>query len=333
MRRRDLLGLADGFAASWPFAARAQQSGQRRIALVANADPVSGMTETGRENWQAFFAELRKRGWVDGQNLAVERYSVDAHTERHPELAKEVVGRNPEVIVVILDATTDIYKKTTSTIPIVGYLGNPVETGLVASLARPGGNITGITSSAAGPEEGGVRLQLLKELIPSASRVAFLFIQESEENPGIRYLRATAPRFGITFVDFPVSKATEPELRRAFGALAQDRPDALYVSKRAEFYGQRQLIAELVEKSRLPAVFGHNAFVQMGGLISYSDDVLDNFRKMAVYVDRILKDAKPADLPIDQPTKFIVAINLKTAAALGITVPQALLARANEVIE
>jgi putative ABC transport system substrate-binding protein len=105
------------------------------------------------------------------------------------------------------------------------------------------------------------------------------------------------------------------------------------VSKRAEFYGQRQLIAELVEKSRLPAVFGHNAFVQMGGLISYSDDVLDNFRKMAVYVDRILKDAKPADLPIDQPTKFIVAINLKTAAALGITVPQALLARANEVIE
>ena len=333
MRRRDLLPLLGSIAAIWPSFGAAQQPAQRRIALVANADPVSGMTETGRENWQAFFAELRKRSWVEGQNLVVERYSVDGHTERHPELAKEVVGRNPEVIVVLTDPTTAIYKKTTSTIPIVGYLGLPVEAGLVASLARPGGNITGIGSTVAGPEEGGIRLQLLKELIPSASRVALLYIQENEESPGIKYLRETAPRLGITFVDFPVSKAIEPELRRAFDALAQDRPDALYVSKRAEFYGQRRLIAELVEKNRLPAVFGHNAFVQLGGLISYSDDVLENLRKMAVYVDRILKGAKPADLPIDRPTKFIIAINLKTAERLGLTVPQSLLARANEVIE
>src|SRR4051794_23119749 len=141
-------------AVAWPVAARAQQSAQRRIALVANADPVSGMTETGRENWRALFAELRKRGWVEGQNLAVERYTVDGHTERHPELAKEVVGRKPEVIVVLTDPTTDIYKRATSIIPMVGYLGLPVEYGLVGSLARPGGNITGITATVAGPEEG-----------------------------------------------------------------------------------------------------------------------------------------------------------------------------------
>jgi ABC transporter substrate binding protein len=162
MRRRELLGLAGGIAVSWPLTARPQQSVQRRIALVANADPVSGMIETGRENWRALFAELRKRGWVEGQNLAIERYSVEGHTDRHPELAKEVVGRSPEVILVITDPVIGIYKKATSTIPIVGYLGLPVENGLVTSLARPGGNITGITS-AVGPEQGGVRLQLLKE--------------------------------------------------------------------------------------------------------------------------------------------------------------------------
>jgi ABC-type uncharacterized transport system substrate-binding protein len=333
MRRRDILPFLGSIAAVWPFLGAAQQPAQRRIALVANADPVAGMTETGLENWRAFFGELRQRGWVEGQNLAIERYSVDGHTERHPELAKEVVGRNPEVILVITDPVIGIYKQATSTIPIVGYMGGlPVENGLVTSLARPGGNITGITS-ATGPEEGGVRLQLLKELMPSASRVALLFIQGDEQLPGLKYLREMAPRFGITFVDLPVSKAIEPELRRAFDALAQDRPDALYVSKRAEFYGQRQLIAQLIEKSRLPAVFGHNAFVQLGGLISYSDDVLENLRKMAGYVDRILKGAKPADLPIDQPAKFILAINLKTAETLGLTVPPTLLARANEVIE
>src|SRR3954468_8060890 len=131
MRRRDLLGFAGGIAASWPLAGIAQQSAQRRIALVANADPVSGMTETGRENWQSLFAELRKRGWVEGQNLVVERYSVDGHNERHPELAKTVVGRNPELIVVITDPTTDTYKKATSTVPIVANMGLPVEYGLV----------------------------------------------------------------------------------------------------------------------------------------------------------------------------------------------------------
>lgn len=332
MRRRDLLPLLGSIAAIWPSFGVAQQATQRRIALVANADPVSGMTETGLENWRALFIELRKRGWVEGQNLAVERYSVDAHTERHPELAKEVVGRNPEVILVITDQTTDIYKKATSTIPIAAYMGLPVEYGLVPSLAQPGGNITGITGST-GPEEGGIRLQLLKELVPSASRVALLFVQEKEQRPGLKYLREMAPRFGITFVDLPVSKAIEPELRRAFDGLVQARPDALYVAQRAELYGQRQLIAELVQKSRLPAMFGHNAFVQLGGLISYSDDVLENFRKMAGYIDRILKGTKPADLPIDQPAKFILAINLKTAETLGLTVPPTLLARANEVIE
>jgi putative ABC transport system substrate-binding protein len=331
MRRRDLLGFAGGIVVSWPFTATAQQSAQRRIALVGTADPVAGMTETGLENWRELFAELRKRGWVEGQNLAVERYSVEGHTERHPELAKEVVGRNPEVIVAT-PAAVGIYKQATSAIPIVGYMGLPVENGLVASLARPGGNITGITGST-GLEQIGKKLQLLKELIPSASRVAQFIFQEEETNPGRRYLRETAPQFGITLVDFPIKKATEPELRRAFDAMAQDRPDALYVAQRGELYGQRRLIAELVEKNRLPAIFGHNAFVQLGGLISYSDDVLENFRKIAGYVDRILKGAKPADLPIDQPAKFILAINLKTAAALGITVPQTLLARADEVIE
>ena len=220
MRRRDLLGFAGGIAVSWPLAGAAQQSAQRRIALVANADPVSGMTETGRENWQALFAELRKRGWVEGQNLVVERYSVDAHTERHPELAKEVVGRNPEVIVVNADQTTEIYKKATSTIPIVAYMGLPVEYGLVASLARPDGNITGITG-AIGPEQVVKRPQLLKELIPSASRVARFLMQGDEQNPGRRLSQEAAPQLGITLVDVPISKATEPELRRGFDALVK----------------------------------------------------------------------------------------------------------------
>jgi putative ABC transport system substrate-binding protein len=332
MRRRVLIAILGGVALLWPLAGSPQQPTQHRIAVVTNVVPANKMNETGDEGGRAFFGELRRLGYVEGQNLVVERYSVEGHTERHVDLAKEVISRNPELIVVFSNFTTGIYKQATSTIPIVADIGDPVAAGLVASLAHPGGNITGIIGDA-GSEIIGKRLQLLKEAIPSASRVALLLFEDDTRLPSVKRFHETAAGLGMNVIEVTVRNSTEAEIRRAFDTMTQDRPDALFVSARSDFYGQRKIVAELIQQARLPAMCPQSAFVKLGALMSYSADVLDELRRLADYVDFVLKGAKPADLPIEQATKFKLVISLKAARSLGLTIPDSLLARADEVIE
>ena len=277
--------------------------------------------------WRIAAPRLRQ-----GQNLIIERYSVEGHVDRHVDLAKEVISRNPELIVVFNNFVTGIYKRATSTIPIVADIGDPVAAGLVTSLAHPGGNITGVIGDA-GPEIIGKRLQLLKEAIPSASRVALLLFEDDTRLPSVKRFHKTAAGLGMNVIEVTVRNSTEAEIRRAFDTMTQDRPDALFVSARSDFCGQRKIVAELIQQARLPAMCPQSAFVKLGALMSYSADVLDELRRLADYVDFVLKGAKPADLPIEQATKFKLVISLKAARSLGLTIPDSLLARADEVIE
>ena len=322
MRRRDLLACLGGAAALRPRRGAAQTTAQHRIAVVTNVVPADKMNETGDEGGRAFFGELRRLGYVEGQNLVVERYSVEGHTERHVDLAKEVISRNPELIVVFSNFTTDIYKRATSTIPIVADIGDPVASGLVASLAHPGGNITGIIGDA-GPEILGKRLQLLREAIPSVSKVASLAFETDTAARFGKLLHEAAVQLGMNVIDATVRNSTEAEIRRAFDTMAQDRPDALFVSARSDFYGQRKLIAELIEKARLPAMCPQSAFAELGALMSYSADVLDELRRLADQVDLVLKGAKPADLPISRIVSSSIRISAKSAvpAAMSRTRP------------
>jgi putative ABC transport system substrate-binding protein len=332
MRRRVLIAILGGAATLWPLAGLAQQPTQHRIAVVANIDRPEKMNGTENESWRAFFGELQRLGYVEGQNLIIERYSVEGHVDRHVDLAKEVISRNPELIVVFNNFVTGIYKRATSTIPIVADIGDPVAAGLVTSLAHPGGNITGVIGDA-GPEIIGKRLQLLKEAIPSASRVALLLFEDDTRLPSVKRFHETAAGLGMNVIEVTVRNSTEAEIRRAFDTMTQDRPDALFVSARSDFYGQRKIVAELIQQARLPAMCPQSAFVKLGALMSYSADVLDELRRLADYVDFVLKGAKPADLPIEQATKFKLVISLKAARSLGLTIPDSLLARADEVIE
>jgi putative ABC transport system substrate-binding protein len=334
MRRRNLIfGL---LAVATIGSARAEQSAKaRRIAIVAPSHPVGKMTETsGDPLFRAVFNELRRLGYIEGQSLLIERYSGEGRGPTHyPDLAREVVSRNPDVILTVgsNDLTLD-FKAATTTIPIVGLFGAPVETGIVASLARPGGNITGVSSDV-GTEQWGKRIQLLQQVMPKATRLGVLESRVVREKWGV-FERELDQRMGITRVgppfDHPVD---EGEYRRVFAALAQDGAQGIMITDEEENYVQLKLIVELAEKARLPAIYPFKRFVEAGGLMSYGVDVPDNGRRLANVVDQILKGAKPSEIPIRQPTKFELVINLTTAKALGLTVPATLLVAADEVIE
>jgi putative ABC transport system substrate-binding protein len=333
MRRRDFITLLGGAAAAWPLAARAQQSATRRIAIFHPAIPTTLLTETGGGSaWRAFFAELRRLGYVEGQNLIIERYSAEGHHERYAGLAREIVARNPDVIVTGTNPVVITFKAATSTIPVVAFMLDPLHAGLVTSLSRPGGNVTGITLDA-GIEIWGKRLQLLKEAIPSTTKAAFLGMREGWEGSSGQALREAGDRLGISLVFMFPQQGTPSEIERVFAAMEQQRPDAVLVSGEGDLYANRQLIAELAEKNRLPAICPYRDYVEAGGLMAYAVDLAELLRRMADDVHQILKGAKPGDIPIYQATKFELLINLKTAKTLGLTLPSALLARADEVIE
>ena len=334
MRRREFITLLGGAAAAWPLAARAQQPAtQHRIAIFHPAIPTTLLTETGGGSaWRAFFAELRRLGYVEGENLIIERYSAEGHHERYADLAREIVTRNPDVIVTGTNPVVIAFKAATSTIPIVAFMLDPLKAGLVTSLSRPGGNLTGITLDA-GIEIWGKRLEMLKEAIPSTAKAAFLGMREGWEGSSGQVLRDAGGRLGISLVFMLPQKGTPSEIERVFAAMEQQRPDAVLVSGEGDLYAHRQLIAELAEKNRLPAMCPYRDYVEAGGLMAYAVDLAELLRRMADDVHQILKGAKPGDIPIYQPTKFELLINLKTAKALGLTLPPALLARADEVIE
>jgi putative ABC transport system substrate-binding protein len=334
MRRREFLGALGGAAASWPLVARAQQAAtKRRIAIFHPAIPVALLTETGGGSaWRAFFGELRRLGYVEGENLVIERYSADGHHERYADLAREIVARNPDVIVTGTNPVVTSFKAATSTIPVVAFMLDPLHAGLVTSLSQPGGNLTGITLDA-GIEVWGKRLEILKEAIPSATRAVFLGMRGGWEGSSGEVLKDAAARLGISLAFTLPERGTPAEIERVFAVLERQRPDAVLVSGEGDLYANRQLIAELSVKNRLPTMCPYRDHVEAGALLGYAVDLAELLRRMADDVHQILKGAKPGEIPIYQPTKFELLINLKTVKALGLTLPSALLARADQVIE
>jgi putative ABC transport system substrate-binding protein len=311
-----------------PFATEAQQSGRvYRVGYLST--PTRESVEHGLA---AFLRTLRELGWIEGQNLIIEYRWAEGNVERLPALAAELVRRKVDVIVAPAGSAALAAKNATSSIPIVMiFASDPVEMGLVASLRRPGGNITGTTFTP-GPEIFGKQLQILKEAVPHASRVAVL---SNPADPSfalqVRQVEATARSLGIRLQH--VEARGPEEFDSAFAAMARERADALLVTGTSTFLAHRTRLAELAVKGRLPTMHSFRESVEAGGLMAYAVNMADFVGRSAVYVDKILKGAKPADLPIEQPTKFELIINLKAAKALGITVPQALVLRADEVIQ
>jgi putative ABC transport system substrate-binding protein len=334
MKRRRFIALVGGTAAAWPLAARAQKSAtQQRIAIFHPAIPTTLLTETGGGSaWRAFFSELRRLGYDEGDNLIIERYSAEGHHERYADLAREIVTRKPDVIVTGTNPVVIVFKAATSTIPVVAFMIDPLQARLVTSLSRPGGNLTGITLDA-GIENWGKRLQLLKEAIPSATKVAFLGMHDGWEGSSGQVLRDVGAQMGISLAFTLPQEGNPSELERIFAAMEQQRPDAVLVSGEGDLYAHRQLIAELAEKKRLPMMCPYRDYVEAGALMGYAVDLAELLKRMADDVNQILKGAKPGDIPIYQPTKFQLLINVKTAKALALTIPPALLARADQVIE
>jgi putative ABC transport system substrate-binding protein len=334
MRRREFIGLLGSLPAVWPLAARAQQPAtQRRIAIFHPAIPTKLLTETGGGSaWRAFFGELRRLGYVEGENLIIERYSAEGHHERYAEIAREIVTRNPDVIVTGTNPVVTAFKAATNTIPVVAFMIDPLQAKLVTSLGQPGGNLTGITLDA-GIENWAKRLQILKEAIPSATKVAFLGMREGWEGASGQYVRDAGAQLGISLAFILPQQGNTAEIERVFGSIEQQRPDAVLVSGEGDLYAHRQLIAALAEKKRLPMMCPYRDYVEAGALIGYAVDLAELLKRMADDVHQILKGAKPGDIPIYQPTKFELLINMKTAKTLDLTLPASLLARADQVLE
>ena len=324
MRR---IGLAVVLALSLfvsPLAVQAQQSG--KVYRIGYLSPRSTIEHAA----EAFRKALGQLGYVEGQNLIIE-WRFTAGSAVTPEWAAELVRLKLDCIVGMGVGTVAALKMSTATIPIViGAIdADPVEQGLVASFARPGGNVTGITNIAY--DLAGKRLELLKELVPGLSRVAILINPNLASDAHVRVAVATAPKLGLAL---HVVEARSPgDLDTAFRAMRQKRAEALDVVATGLINSHRARIVNLAVGTRLPTIYSNRDFVLEGGLMSYADDPVARAHRVAAYVDRILKGAKPADLPVEQPTKFELVINLKTAKALGLTIPQSILVRADEVIQ
>jgi putative tryptophan/tyrosine transport system substrate-binding protein len=328
MRRRDFITLL-GSAAAWPLAARAQQSERmRRIGVLMNlaADDLEGQARL-----TAFAQGLQQLGWTDGRNARIEYRWAVADAERIRKQAAELVALAPDAILASGVPVVTALLQATRSVPIVfAQVIDPVGSGLVASLARPGGNATGFTTFEYGMS--GKWVELLKEMAPGVTRVAVLRDVGSSSGIGqLGAIQSAAASFGMELSLVGVSDAGEIE--RAITAFARAANGGVIVTGSTPAIVHRELITTLAARHRLPAIYGFRYFVTVGGLISYGPDSIDPFRRAAGYVDRILKGEKPADLPVQAPTKYELVINLKTAKALGIEIPPTVLARADEVIE
>src|SRR5829696_8873966 len=326
MRRREFIALASG-ALAWAHAARSQQPVNiPRLGFLGNSSAALEANLVG-----PFREGLRDLGYVEEQNIVIEYRWAEGSYERFPSLIAELLGQNVAVIVTAGTPASLAVKKATNSVPLVMVgVGDPVATGLVASLAKPGGNVTGLTSTA--EETEGKRWELLKELIPKLSHVAALW---NPDNPTLlsqlKEMWTAAQVMGIRLVVLPVRNPREIE--ESFKAIVGEQPGALIVMGDRLFLHNRQTIIDFATKQDLPVVPVHPELVEAGGLMSYGPSYPSMHRRAAYFVDRILKGAKPSDLPVERPTKFELVINLKTARALGLTIPPTLLARADEVIE
>jgi len=331
LNRRDLLILGAGAATAWPLAARAQQKAMPVIGFLIAGSPGSP-GQPSAPFMDAFRQGLSEAGYVEGQNVAIEYRSAEGRFDRLPALAADLVGRKVDVIVAPGGTPTALAaKNATSTIPIVFRTGEPVADGLVASLARPGGNLTGFGMLLG--ELTPKLLELLSELVPQAKVIALLV---NLTNPvGERIIRDVQEAARAKGGQLPILKAgTESEIDAAFASLVQLQAGALLVSADPFFFGRREQLVALASRHAVPAIYPWGEAVQVaGGLISYGPSFPAIFREIGIYTGRILKGAKPADLPVQQPTTFELVVNLKPAEALGLTVPPSILARATEVIE
>jgi putative ABC transport system substrate-binding protein len=303
------------------------------LAILTHIDQVDRTTGMREPYWTAFFDELRRLGYDDGRNLTVTWTSSQVDASRAAELVRGVAERKPDVIFTP-DARMAIFLRTEApTIPAVAITVDPVGSGVAASLARPGGNVTGFSIDA-GLELIGKRVEFFRQVVPTASRLAWLTPRRTMDLPIGKVTRERVRWAGMTLIDAVLEAPIDPAAyRSAFEAMARDRVDSLWAATVGESLEHRRLIAELSLRARLPSAFGWRENVEAGGLMSFGNDVVDTFRRSVAYIDRVLKGAKPAELPFQQPTKFELVINLQTAKALGLTIPPSILARADEVIE
>jgi putative tryptophan/tyrosine transport system substrate-binding protein len=325
MQRRKFIALLGGAAAAWPLVARAQQPAKLpTIGFLGPTSPSVWSSWTG-----AFEKRLRELGWIEGRTAAIEYRWAEGRSERYAEIAAEFVRLKVDVIVTSGTAGVSV-KRATSTIPIVLAVANdPVGDGLVTSLARPGGNVTGLSVQA--PELASKRLGFLREVIPAVRRLAILTnVSYPAAVLEMQEVQTTARALGLDVVTIEIRKTED--IAPAFEALT-DRAEALYVCTDALLGTNRLRITTLALAARLPTIAGFREHVEAGGLMSYGPNFSDLFRRAAEYVDKILRGAMPGDLPVEQPTKFELVINLKTAKALGLTIPESFLLRADEVIE
>jgi putative ABC transport system substrate-binding protein len=326
MKRRAFITLIGGAAAAWPLAARAQRM------PVLGVVSIAGREATLSAIWHKAFSErMRDHGWIPDRTLSIEYRFADHRPSQLPALVKDLISRKPDAIFVPTRPALPAVKEATTTIPIVFVsFGDPIAEGWISSLARPEGNLTGVAGLS--PELAGKRLELLRELVPSLTKVAVLHNPANRtEEIAIQATQTIAQKLGMSVT---VVSLSEPgEFDHAIAALARNGIEAIVVQPDPMFNEHRSKLVQLIARSRIPAIYMETVFVATGGLINYGPNHAEMFRRSADYVDKILRGAKPADLPVEQPTKFELILNLKTAKALNLTIPPSILLRADEVIE
>jgi putative tryptophan/tyrosine transport system substrate-binding protein len=333
MRRRELIRLVSAGAVYLPLRPLAQEIRKvYRVGFIFTSARLSDMDGQNPSNpaLRMFVHTLRDLGYVEGSNLVLELRSAEGRYERFPEIVRELVSLKVDVIITITNAMTQAAKEVTRTIPIVmGVTRDPVADGLVQSLGRPGASITGLTSDA-GLEIVGKRIQLLKEIVPTISRLILLHSKGERLSEGEQeQIFVSAERLGVKL---RIAESTT-DYADAFAFIEREKPDGLLVGDSAGNYFNRSKIVEFAAWNRIPAMYGSREYIEAGGLAAYGVDIIDLFRRAAGYVDKILRGADPAELPVEQPTKFHLIVNLRTASLLGLTVPPSVIALAHEVIE
>jgi putative ABC transport system substrate-binding protein len=336
MRRRQfILGAAATAATSFAHAQNnTKSSGAKRIAIFHPSEPPEGLTVNGRRAYKTYFGELTRLGYIEGQNVFVERYSALGHSDRFEGLAHEIVASRPDLIVCVSGYLARLLKPITATVPILATSADPIAAGLVTNLAKPDGNITGISADA-GLELNAKRLQFLGEVVPNLTNVRFVTPSEtrrlSEETLAVLRKAAypTTLTIAVAVLDENMDRAA---FERLFDAIEKERVDGLIIGDSPEHLTHRQLIVDLAARHHLPAIYPFREFVEVGGLLSYGIDAADMMRRLADMTDQVLRGTKPGDIPFQQQAKFELMLNRATAKSLGIEFPATLLAVADDVI-